>query len=779
MRKFYAFLALSFVSLLAAAQSDRYWVGASGGSWTNSSNWSLTAGGAGGAGAPTSLQNAIFDGYVGSVNFDAANITINSLRILNSADVTISTPVTTARTLTINDGLTTSQDLRVDATSKLTLTTASGISGQFALAPFGALVDGIIILKGSVSGGSGGRIDAANATTSSPVEFNGTLELQDGCSNTAGTNFKFNSNAYYLIKKSGGNIPAGVWDANAEIQFLGLPSANTTSGPTFNGPPSGGFGRFIFNCATQSQTINLSLSSLGTIFNGDFRVLNTNGAILRLSTTLTNVLMKGNLQTSAGTKVSMTNSSTAPTGNISLTVNGDVTINGLFDLQESASGGNSYLKLKGGLTVAAGGTLAATGNGTTSTHEIEFLGTAMQNLAVNGSLTGIPQFKINGAGVQAATNLTLPAGANSKLALTSGHLDMGSNTLYVQNAATNAVIGGTLSAHIIGKMRRATNAGSPSVYLFPVSDSKDYVASVKITPSAATGTDYQVQLIRPNPYRNPADRPAGINSISAYYWDISRPTGTLGADLNFSFGGVSGFAGATDPTTVQVLRWNGSSPWENLGASGTVGSSVDINGITSFTQFALGSSAPEAPLPVNLLSFSALRSGSAVSLKWTVSQEQNLKGYELLRSTDGQNWATVANINSLGNTAAQRSYAYTDNAAGSGKQFYRLRSVDASGSAKLSNVAIVNSAKGGGLVVTALYPNPAADKLTLQLQSPSAGRVTLSVSDLSGREVYRQSHLVEEGVNPLQINTALLQKGIYTLQVTSASETTQQKFSKQ
>lgn len=779
MRKFYFFVFFVFAGLLVNAQSDRYWVGASGGSWTNGANWSLTSGGAGGAGAPTSVQNAIFDGYVGTVNFDAASITINALKIINSADVTLSTPVTTSRTVTINDGLSSNQDLRVDASSKLTLTTATGISGQFALAPNGALVDGTVILKGSVAGGSGGRIDASNATVSSPVEFNGTIELQDGCSNTAGINFKFNSGSFYIIKKSGGTIPAGIWDSNAEIQFLGLPSANTTSGPTFSGPPAGGFGRFVYNVATQSQTINLSLSSLGTIFNGDFRVLNTNGQTLRLSTTLVNVLVKGNLLVQGNSKVSMTNSATDATNNLSLTVNGDLNIAaGSFDLQENSGGGKSFLKLKGGLTIGATGTLTATGNGTTTVHEIEFLGTTAQPVSVLGSITGMPQFKINGAGLVASTNVSLPTSANSKLTLTAGNIDMGAFVLYVQNPLSAALSTGSASSHIIGKLRRATN--STNLYFFPVSNSATEMAAVKIYPAAATGSDYQVQFIRPNSFpKTQADLPSGVTSISNYYWDISRPSGALGADLNFSYGGLAGFAGSTDPATVKVLRWNGSSPWENLGGTDGGSNSIDVAGVTSFTQFALGSPAAESPLPVGLLNFSASRQNGAVNLSWTVAQEQDMKGYEVERSANGRDWTLLSTVKSLGNTASQRSYAFTDNGANGDKQYYRLRSIDLMGAAKLSNVVIVGKASIKAFAIAAVYPNPVVSKVTVQLQSAVTDNALIRLSDAQGKNVYSQARRIEKGTNSFDVPAVGLATGIYTLQITNgAGETVTQKIMK-
>lgn len=772
MRKIYAIITFLFLSQLAIAQNDRYWVGASGGSWSAAANWSLTNGGAGGAGSPTSVQIAIFDGYVGSVNYDLGNITIGSLKIINAADVTLSIPVATARTVSINDALSTNQDLRVDVTSKLTLTTASGISAQFALTPSGALVDGIIILKGSVAAGSGGRIDASSATTASPVEFNGTIELQDGSSNTTGLNFKFNSGSLYIIKKNGGTVPSGVWDANAEVQYLGLPSGSTTSAPSFGGPPAGGFGRFIYNVPNQSQTINLALTTLGVTFNGDFQVLNTNGQALRLASTLTNLLVKGNFVVSGTTtRVNMTNSSSAPTGNVSLTVNGDFQLNGgTFDLQENTGGGNSYLKLKGGLSIAGGTTFTATGNSTTSTHEVEFTGTAAQSVSMSGSITGIPQFRVNGAGLTASTNITLPATTNCRFFLTSGNVNMGVNTLIIQNPSAVALAGGVGASHIIGRLRRATN--STSTYLFPVgtASSPTECASVKINPAGTTATTYEIFFSRPNIYDRSAV-PSPVVNAGDYYWDITRPTGAENADLTFVYGqGSNNFASGNSnaEADLRVLHWNGAS-WDNFGGSGT-GGEITASGVFTFSPFTLGT-VGAIGLPVTIKNFSGSRNNSGTNLKWIVAQEQDVKHYSVERSTDGRIWSTIATVNSLGNTSIDRVYSFTDNVAITGRQHYRLRVVENGGAVKLSNVVMISDVKTASLAIVSLYPNPAVDKATLQLQSPVVDNIRLSLIDAFGRTVWQQHFAVQAGVNPIDISLSKLAKGSYILRGASEKGT--------
>lgn len=775
MRKLYA-LALVFVCLsgTAIAQSDRYWVGASGGNWTSGANWSLTAGGAGGAGAPTSVQNAIFDGFVGTVNYDAASITINSLRIINSADVSLSNPIATGKTITINDGLSTSQDLRVDATSKLTLTTGAGISANMIIAPFGGLVDGTVILKGGgTPSSSGGRVDASNATVASPVEFNGTLELQEGCSNTAGTNFKFNAGSSYIIKKNGGNVPAGVWSPTALIEYQGGQTVATTSAPTLNGPPAGGFGTFMWNVSNQSSTVNLSVSSLGVTFNGNFTISNTNGQIFRFATTLNNMVIKGNLNIQSGAAVSMTNSTTAPTSGTSLTVEGNLNItSGTFNLQETVGGASSLLKLGGNLTVSSGAGLNTSATGISAINELELNGTAQQTITAAGTISGQTRLKINNAaGVVCATDLTLPSSANSRLTLTAGNIDMGANLLFIQNPATTALAGGTASSHIIGKLRRATNTAAVA-YVFPVSNSATEVATVKVYPADASSNQFQAEFFRPNTYpRDGAALPTGIAGISPYYWDITRPSGSSNADLQFVYGGLSANGGIVATADVRVLHWTGSSPWQNLGGTDAGGNAVDVTGVSAFSPFALGS--VTQILPTRLSSFSGVRQNNANVLKWTTTTEQHNKGFYVERSADGANFAEIGFIASKsqsGNSNTPLTYAYTDNQPAGARQYYRLRQADYNGGETRSAIILIQSAAPKSINIVQAAPNPVKSTMNVMVSLPTRQAVQFTLHDAGGRVAKTFQAVLLEGTNTLAVDLSSVPSGMYILRATGGAD---------
>ena len=66
--------------------------------------------------------------------------------------------------------------------------------------------------------------------------------------------------------------------------------------------------------------------------------------------------------------------------------------------------------------------------------------------------------------------------------------------------------------------------------------------------------------------------------------------------------------------------------------------------------------------------------------------------------------------------------------------------------------------------VNKLYPNPASDNLSLELNTLKSGSVTMIISDILGNEVLANTSALTTGSNKLNINTSELTPGSYSLQ---------------
>ncbi|HVF96330.1 MAG TPA: T9SS type A sorting domain-containing protein, partial [Flavisolibacter sp.] len=139
--------------------------------------------------------------------------------------------------------------------------------------------------------------------------------------------------------------------------------------------------------------------------------------------------------------------------------------------------------------------------------------------------------------------------------------------------------------------------------------------------------------------------------------------------------------------------------------------------------------------------------------------------YQVERSTDGRNWNTAGSVTSFGSTSAQHSYSFADNNISGLRQYYRLRQVDVNGATKLSNIVIISGIRPTTLVLTGLFPNPAASRVSLLVDAPAKDILIIQVMDAVGRVVKTQKSFVDAGSNTLELNVTGLMAGSYLVKV--------------
>jgi hypothetical protein len=189
------------------------------------------------------------------------------------------------------------------------------------------------------------------------------------------------------------------------------------------------------------------------------------------------------------------------------------------------------------------------------------------------------------------------------------------------------------------------------------------------------------------------------------------------------------------------------------------------------------------PLPVKLLNFEGRREGNKNSLQWKTSNELNNKGFEIQRGFNGAQYTTIGFINSKatnGNSAATLSYNFVDEKPLTTNNYYRLRQVDLNGKENFSNVVVLRPSTTVKAEITKLYPNPVSERLNVVLNTVSSEKVTLNLTDLTGRIIEIRNIETTVGDNNINFNTSRLAKGTYMIKVTTLSniEIATQKFVK-
>lgn len=164
-------------------------------------------------------------------------------------------------------------------------------------------------------------------------------------------------------------------------------------------------------------------------------------------------------------------------------------------------------------------------------------------------------------------------------------------------------------------------------------------------------------------------------------------------------------------------------------------------------------------LPVELVAFEGKAVEKGVQLSWSTATETNNAGFELQKSYDAKDWETIAFVEGRGNSNVLNSYAFEDQTAVAGTNYYRLKQLDFDGAFEYSEVVAVEMQEEAGRVL--IFPNPSSRFFTVSFKNPSAQPVELSAFNSLGQLILSQQLL--PNVENQQIE--LLEAGTYVIRV--------------
>ncbi|MDB5275803.1 MAG: Protein of unknown function precursor [Ferruginibacter sp.] len=156
---------------------------------------------------------------------------------------------------------------------------------------------------------------------------------------------------------------------------------------------------------------------------------------------------------------------------------------------------------------------------------------------------------------------------------------------------------------------------------------------------------------------------------------------------------------------------------------------------------------------------------SDIGVQWNVASEENIKGYEIERSTDGTHFTKVADQASAGNSEAAVAYNWLDVAPALGQYYYRIRSISYNDVIGYSNIVKVKLNRSTPAIY--VFPNPVTENtIHLQMNGMAKGVYAVRLMNNLGQVVVSNyiAHMGGTATETITPANKIL-AGIYQLEI--------------
>ncbi|MBI4944861.1 MAG: T9SS type A sorting domain-containing protein [Bacteroidetes bacterium] len=295
-----------------------------------------------------------------------------------------------------------------------------------------------------------------------------------------------------------------------------------------------------------------------------------------------------------------------------------------------------------------------------------------------------------------------------------------------------------------------------------------------------------------------------INPLNGHLFVVGD-AGVWTSTSNFTFGAVTVTGGNESLFIVEYLATNGTAVCGSAlpgGAEDKSGVAADSWGYAyvggdfeAIDPFVVGStsiasSAGETgyvakwstcvaiPLPVEMMSFTAVCSDGKAKLAWSTASESNNDYFTVERSKEAAGgssslqWEQIGTVKGIGNSSTTTEYTFVDEqllspvGEGQGVRYYRLKQTDYNGSSNYSNIVSFNKNNCS----MSVYPNP-FDK-TIYVSSGTAVNALFRIVNVLGQEVCARNIIIPGDGTSLAIDLPSLASGMYIVRISDTDNST-------
>ncbi len=177
----------------------------------------------------------------------------------------------------------------------------------------------------------------------------------------------------------------------------------------------------------------------------------------------------------------------------------------------------------------------------------------------------------------------------------------------------------------------------------------------------------------------------------------------------------------------------------------------------------------------NFENFRGVITGRRAYLTWTTRGEKDLTYYDIEKSSDGVNFASVGRVEAR--NLSETFYNFSDPAEINGRQFYRLKMYQADNLFKYSSIIELSTALTFKLNNV---QNPFDDKINAAITVPEAGNIDIIIYNDKGQRIRVIRQQVSKGSGKIVVNElGALSAGIYYMSVSYKNQIQNRKLIKQ
>ncbi len=139
-------------------------------------------------------------------------------------------------------------------------------------------------------------------------------------------------------------------------------------------------------------------------------------------------------------------------------------------------------------------------------------------------------------------------------------------------------------------------------------------------------------------------------------------------------------------------------------------------------------------LPVELVSFDALKDGEEVVLRWTTASETNNAGFAVEQLANDA-FTEIGFVTGAGTTEETQDYSFAVDNLGPGQHTFRLQPVDFDGAFELSETVTVAIEAPASLALSEAYPNPFNPTTLISVSVARTQQVRVEAYNYQGQRV--------------------------------------------